>query len=222
MIVALRPNYAYVTAEKALNDELELNENTLYFDPTFNPQKHSVKWGVVTASPWRYTPEFVTTHYNVADIKPKVSVGDVVYFHYNTLLSQDVIKHNGKTHYPAHIAQIYAVAHPPDGKEGQEPDASWYLEPVGDWVILQKDNSKPTGEAETDDAVKVGLLWIPKSAVPKEENTGKIVNIGPMVEGGRQLQPGDTVYHRENGSKEITMAGATYHVIRQFDILGTL
>ena len=91
------------------------------------------------------------------------------------------------------------------------------LEPIGDYVLIKKDETKTMSE---------GGLEIPETA-QEEESTGVVVEVGPgLLEDGQrasmQCEVGNHVLIHTYAGSPVTLDDVEYIIVRETDILGIL
>ncbi|HDZ13606.1 MAG TPA: hypothetical protein ENH60_01745 [Pricia sp.] len=102
MIQKAGDNNVIFKVDRLFTDKVKVKGKKLFFDPSFDPQRHTQTWGEVVQIPLKLTGlpimqedagtppyhERGTYRYKfVSDIEQEIKIGDKVYFHFNTMLS---------------------------------------------------------------------------------------------------------------------------------------
>lgn len=148
----------------------------LFLAPTSKVQTEDIKYeGIVLAVP------ATLTGYRKNDTEVRLKVGDNVWFHYNTMLREPAMEHEGDQVYEVDYADCFCFS----------DDKGVY--PIGDWVLVQKEKDtlqlgggllvNPFEEIKKGQ----GIVWAISPAAAQSLNTED----GPVTAGDRVFFPHD-------------------------------
>jgi hypothetical protein len=229
--------------DKLYEDEITVNGQKLYFDSSFEPQKHVRIYGEVVNVPremgnWPIptqrhegTPPYYdkreTNLVRIKDIEPVVMVGDRIYFHFNTLIGpQNVVfveslPDNKKMFY-------YRVRY--DDVICAVRDGGIIM--VGSYTLIEPDYETwedilvPTYTMFKDKHGKFiprpKEQWIQKKVEPGYRHLkGFVRHVGePFKMDKREVNVGDHIVYKKNFNWEMEIEGKRYFAIRQRHIEG--
>lgn len=221
---------------------------SIVLDPSYEPQHHIKIKGKVVAVPdklgrspiaqeTRGLPSYSFDHQfkykRREDISPDVKMNDIIYFHFNSLLSDNKNLIDKKN-------QIYKIAYENilcairdftgDGKELREiimiggytmiePDFETWEQTL--IPIPQKLNGKVVVDKHGNPIMKPRDQWLIAKLKPELKYlSGFVVNVGKPLKGdSNNLKPGDKIIYTKNADWKIHIEGADYFIIKQRHIL---
>jgi len=207
--------YDHVLVKVIDGDEYERDTGFKGYDgkaielvPEWNPRQHRKNYGKVVSIPSKLS-------YQSKGIKMKVKVGDLIYFHYNTLTEDKQLFINKENVYMLEYHRIFCRV------EGGKIDM------VGGHVLVS--------DIDDSDFINVGIgkvkgkLLNSGLAVLDEEfdvkkkkpGIGILAEISEPVDGDPVLDVnvGDHVYYEKNSMFENTIEGKKYYVMHQEDLM---
>jgi len=237
--------------DKLFKDKVKIggpNGRELFFDPSFDPQRHAQICGEVTSVPGVLSTKALMQEHRgmpgyhesspfnykfLADIKMEVQPGDKIYFHFNTIKTGNIVS-----------------------EEGEFPNRTYYLKVRYDQVIcavrttLTADsvisNIIPIGgytlidpDFETWDDILVPTYsnimgqdgkpqlrpksqWIQKKVAPTYKYlTGYVRHVGsPLLGDETEIEVGQKIWYRQNADWQVKIEERDYFVVRQRHIIG--
>jgi co-chaperonin GroES (HSP10) len=183
---------------------------------TYTAGSKRVTQARVVAVPGGLKDEWVDMTTRESDIHQEVRVGDVAYFHFNSLTEDNkLITPEGEV-YRVPYSRVYCVS-----REGE-------IIMIGGWALVEPtypdDIEVSVIEGEKCFKRKGGFLYLPPSSVKEEEQVGILRHIGTPLKGRPTLpyKAGDTVLLALYSDIRITVEGKEYFRVAQSDLLGTI
>lgn len=252
MIRSLR-DYVFVEVEGTLFNEDSgrkgINGNII-IDPSYDPQVHVKISGKAIALPEMLSKHTISQEtkgmpsYEMArpfkykrreDIAPEVEIGDIVYFHFNTLLSD-----NKNWLYSTDTTQVFKVAYEniicsvrdfhADGQDLKE------VVMIGGYCLIEPDlesweetliptpqllDGKPMLDKNGNKVLKPKDQWLIAKLKPEARYlSGYVINMGTPLKGEKpKFKRGDRILYRVDADWKQTIEGTSYFTIRQRHIM---
>lgn len=260
-------DYIIIKTDKMFDDKVSykgVDGRQLVFDPGFQPWLHVRTYGEVVSVPVHLsavpmplqepvgTPSYhersPIKFKHMRDIEPVVKVGDKIYFHFNTISMQNLVKEEGKhpdrtyyfkVRYDQVICAIrdeYRVSGVPDGSKsnGERPIKTTHkrIIPVASYVLVEPDYETlddiliPVYSSIKDKEGKPIPLpkekWIQSKVAPGYRDLkGTVKYVGDPLKGDVcEIKEDDKILFRKNADWMVKIEGENYFVIRQRHILG--
>lgn len=260
-------DYCIVKVDKMFDDKVQYrgaDGKQLVFDPGFQPWLHVRTYGEVVSVPAHLsavpmplqepvgTPSYheraPIKFKHMRDIEPEVEVGDKVYFHFNTISMQNLVKEEGKhpdrTYYfkvrydqvICAIKKSYTNGTISDtfSSNGARPIKVSHKEivPIASYVLVEPDYETlddiliPVYSSLKDKEGKPIPLpkekWIQSKVAPGYKDLkGTVRHVGAALKGDVcEIEVGDKILFRKNADWLLSIESEKYFVIRQRHILG--
>lgn len=245
-------DYVFVQIEGSLFNEDSgfkgQNNQSIILDPSYDPQVHVKIKGKVVAIPdklgrapiaqeTRGLPSYVYKqkfkYKRREDIVPDVKVGDDIYFHFNSLLSDgknliDAKERIFKIAYENILCAIRDFV--ADGKKLKEvimiggytliePDFETWDETL--IPIPEKINGEVVVDKNGQPVMKPKDQWLIAKLKPELKYlSGFVVNVGSPLKGdSNNLKNGDKIIYTRNADWKLRIEGNEYFIIKQRNIL---
>ena len=252
MIRSIR-DYVFVEVDGTLFNEdsgVKGHDGNIIIDPSYDPQVHVKICGKVISLPEQMSRQPISQEtkgmpsYEMArpfkykrreDIVQEVNIGDVVYFHFNTLLSD-----NKNWLYSTENTQVFKVAYEniicsvrefkADGKDLKE------VVMIGGYCLIEPDletweetliptpqllNGKPLLDKFGKPVMKPKDQWLIAKLKPEARYlSGYVLNMGTPLKGDKPtFKIGDRILYRVNADWRQRIEGTYYYTIRQRHIM---
>lgn len=244
-------NYVIFKTDTIFEDKVKLQNKTFYFDPGFEPTRHTRIYGEVVQIPLRLRrvpimqmkkgiPEYHDDppfEYKYAsDIPMDVRVGDRIYFHFNIMMkiNQQLVKEekgeNGKPVYYVRVRYESILCAIRNGE----------IIPVGSYTLIEPDmesleeilipiaqvgaDGKAMRYADGTPIMKPKDQWLQKKVAPSAKPLrGWVRHVGsPLIGDVCEVKVGQLVYFRPNSDWTVPIEGKDYFLIRQRHLLGRI
>ncbi len=247
-------DYVFVQIEGSLFNENTgikgYNGTSIQLDTSYDPQVHVKVTGKVVAIPNKLGNAPISQetcglpqresgkryrYKRRKDIKPEVKIGDRIYFHFNTLLSDNKNLLDEKK-------QIYKIAYENilcavrDFKEDVSKENLSEIIMIGGYTMIEPDyetweetripipeiiNGEVVVDKEGNPVMKPKDLWLIAKMKPEIRYlTGYMVNVGTPLNGDKnEMSIGDKIIYRRDADWPVTIEGEKYFIIRQRHIL---
>ena len=235
-------NYIIFKTNAMFNDKAGfkgIGGREIVLDPSFDPQKHVRTYGEVVSLPLHLTPAPVMQEHRgspaptdqspfeyrtVADVSQDVSIGDRIYFHFNTITMRNCVK-----------------------EEGVDPNRTWYFKVRYDQIIcsIRDGNITPIAsyllvdpDFESWEDILVPVMsqlkdtegnfipkpkdqWLQRKVKPEYKYlTAFVRHVGnPFIGDKLEVEVGQKVWYRRNADWMNTIEGEDFFVIRQRHII---
>ena len=241
-------DYVYIEIEGTLYNEDSgvqgANGENIWIDPTYDPQYHVKIAGKVVATPeamsnrpisqeTKGTPSYALTrdylYRRRSDIPLEVEIGDIVYFHFNTLASMNGDKNRMLEKNMFKVAYENILCAVRNNKIIMiggycliKPDIQTWEETVLPTPVIV--NGQPLLDKNGQRVMKPKDEWIVIQQEPEERSLlGFVVNVGTPIKGHEtSIKNGDHIMYHKNADWRQTIEGEEYFVIRQRHIIGKL
>jgi co-chaperonin GroES (HSP10) len=206
--------YDHVLVKVASGDEYErdtgfkgVDGKAIEIEPEWNPMHHRKNHGIVVSVPSKFS-------YQNSGIKPKVKVGDLIYFHFNTLAEDKKLFINKENLYMLEYNRIFCRI-----DNG--------IDMVGSWILVNDIDSSDlidVGVGKLKGKVResgIAVLAEERDVKKKKPGIGILAAIAEPREGGPdlKLKPGDKVYYEPNSMFDNIIEGKEYFVMHQDDLM---
>lgn len=249
-------DYVFVQIEGTLYNEdtgvAGHNGKSIILDPSYDPQVHVKIRGRVVAIPNKlgkspinqetkglpsYTFGSGFKYKRREDIVPEVEVGDMIYFHFNSLLSdgKNIIDAKKNIYKIAYENVLAAVR---DYTDEENDDELKEIIMIGGYTMISQDMESWESTLVPTPEVINGEVMVDKYnnpiMKPKEEwlmvklkpeavyLSGHVLNVGQPLKGDKtEIENGQKIIYRNNADWPVTIEGQSYLIIRQRHIIAS-
>lgn len=234
-------NYVVFKTTSLSNEKVKYKGMELFRDTSYNPKEHTNITGEVVSVPVRmsktipisqvsrglpsYHGESPYVYRWLSDIPQEVNVGDKIYFHYNTVVPQNIIQVEGESpnrtwYIKVRYDQIYCAVRNGEiimiaGHCLVDPDfQSWEDISLPTYSNLLGDDGKPL--------LKPKEQWlVTKSAPTYKYLLGYVRHVGSPIRGDKtEVKVGQKIIYSKNADFMINVENRDYFLIHQRFILG--
>lgn len=199
-------NHCWLLYPNLLENKIQKGSLSLYLDPSFAPEWHSVLHGIV-----HDVPE--TNDFGIQD---KLQIGDKVFFKYIVADEENMLKEDGENYLRVPMNLIFCYVR--DG----------VIIPYAGYVLAKSIFDDDVEQVEVEGKLipaklsKSGLVT--NLDISFKENLSKIAYIGQPIEGEEDLGlvPGDVAIMESHNHHRYTIEGVEYFVFHQSDIIAKL
>lgn len=211
-----------------------VNGMDIELDTSWDPQRHVKLKGTVIQLPRRLVhspmmqetdgrPSYHSEHkYNYKyfdDIVQEVQLGDIVYFHFNSVTEKNYM---GDRMYRIHYASILVVV-----RKGKIIPIGSYTLVIPDmetWPTILKPTYYPFLDRNQKPKKRPKSEWLQVKLFPTAKALrGFVAHVGKPLKGDKcEIKNGDMIIYRNNADWTVTIEGKDYYVMRQRHILAVL
>lgn len=244
-------DYILFKTDRLFIDKVKIggeNGRELFFDPSFDPRRHAQISGEVTSVPGILSSKAITQEHRgmpsyhesspfkckfVSDIQMEVQPGDKIYYHFNTIKTENIVSEEGvfpnRTYYlKVRYDQVICAARTTLTSDSVVTN----IIPIGEYTLIDPDFESwddilvPTYSNIMDKAGKPQLRpksqWLQKKVAPSYKYlTGFVRHVGsPLIGDETEIEVGQKIWYRQNADWQVKIEERDYFVVRQRHIIG--
>jgi co-chaperonin GroES (HSP10) len=249
-------DYVFIEVEGSLFNEdsgIKGHDGTnIQIDPSYDPQVHIKICGKVVSIPEEMTKRPIhqetkgTPSYTFdrnfqyktrSDIEQEVQIGDTIYFHFNTLASENGEKNRVRDNiFKVAYENIICAVRDFEGDGADEEEELKEIQMIGGYCLIRPDveswdetlipvpqmiNGEVMKDKHGQPVMKDKKDWIVAKMAPEVRYLqGFVVNAGSPLKGdSKDIKQGDKIWYRHNADWRQKIEGQEYFAIRQRHIL---